>query len=507
MGRRAPRPRVTPVSNSTRSTLDSLQWHSSHTLLPDALYTPLNPDPVVEPELIAVSPEVATLLGLDGITRNDETLRDVVAGALVPAGSDPCALAYAGHQFGSYVAQLGDGRACLLGDVEGADGCSWDMQLKGSGPTPYSRGFDGRAVLRSTIREYLAGEAMAGLAIPSTRALAIVHSPLPVFREDVETAAVLLRVARTHLRFGTFQYLAAREDRDALAALADFTIARLMPDVAEGDYEGMLRFATQRTAELLAAWQSEGFAHGVMNTDNMSIIGDTIDYGPYAFLDHFDPAFSPNTTDVGGRYAFGRQPTVALWNLARLADALSAILDRERGQAVIDGYAEAFNTALTDRMRAKLGLDVGDDSEATRATDEELVTSLLDALSTTRANYATFFRRLSELEIGDRESLDRVCAVAQDEGPLRNWLPRYVDRLELRTQAECRSRMQAKNPLYVLKNWIAQHVIERATAGDYEPIDQFRAALADPYTQHEGLEGFSVLDPQPVTNMRLGCSS
>ncbi len=466
------------------------------------------PQPVPDPRLAAVSCDAFALIGVVDATLDDEALRDVTAGAVLPVGSSPCALGYAGHQFGSYVAQLGDGRACLLGDVgaeaDQSDGLRWEIQLKGSGPTAYSRGFDGRAVLRSSVREYLASEAMAGLGIATTRALSLVVSPLNVYREDVEPAAVLMRMARSHIRFGSFQYLAqfggagARAD---LECLAESVIERSMDHLDSGDYGGLLACCVERTAALLAAWQCEGFAHGVMNTDNMSIDGDTIDYGPYAFIDTFDPTFTPNTTDVGGRYAFGRQPSVALWNLGRLAEALVPILDREQAQAAVDRYAEQFNDAFSARMRRKLGLDDAEPS------DEELITDLLATLASGRGDYAAFFRRLCDYDPSDASSRTTLCATLADPRLLDSWLARYDDRLTREGARERSARMRRANPLYVLKNWVAQYAIERVEAGDDAELERLRVAFSDPYCAYDGLERFSVLADRPHSDTKLGCSS
>ena len=317
--------------------LDELRFDNTYARLPPAFYSKLAPTPLAEPHLVSFNPAAAALVGLDPSEAERPEFVEAFGGKSLPRGAEPLAMLYAGHQFGIYVPQLGDGRALLLGEVRGPGGDKWDLHLKGSGPTPYSRGFDGRAVLRSTVREYLCGEAMHGLGVPTTRALCIVGSSEPVVRERVERAAALVRLSPSHVRFGTFEVFQRRGQHAHVRQLADYVIGQHFPELS-GLPDRFARFLSEvvaRTARLVAMWQAHGFAHGVLNTDNMSVLGLTLDYGPFGFIDDFDPGYVCNHSDYAGRYAFDQQPAVGLWNLTRLADSLSSLLTPEQTEAAL----------------------------------------------------------------------------------------------------------------------------------------------------------------------------
>ncbi|HEU5219101.1 MAG TPA: YdiU family protein, partial [Gemmatimonadales bacterium] len=385
--------------------LSDLPFDNSYARLPPAFYEVVDPTPLPDPYLVAFNPDAAALLDLDPAVVEDPELPLYLSGSKRIPGSEPIAEAYAGHQFGVWVPQLGDGRAFLLGQVRsGPD--SWDVHLKGGGRNRYSRFGDGRAVLRSVIREYLASEAMHGLGIPTSRALCIAGSDLPVQRETVESAATLIRLAPTHVRFGTFELFASRGEPGRVRELADYVIAQHLPELT-GDPDRIRRLfgvATRRTAILMAQWIAAGFAHGVMNTDNMSILGFTLDYGPYGFLDDYDPDFICNHTDVDGRYGFGRQPGIGMWNCARLGEALlvadgGPVPERPGAPAVsevalaawqeeLESYWDAFTPEYARLMRAKLGLVTESD------TDPALLRDLFALLRDGHADYTGFFREL-----------------------------------------------------------------------------------------------------------------
>ncbi|TXT25901.1 MAG: hypothetical protein FD134_776 [Gallionellaceae bacterium] len=361
------------------ATLERLSFDNTFARLPDVFHTRLAPTPLPEPYLVSFNPDAATLIGLSTEESKRLDFPEYFSGNRLLPGSEPLAMLYAGHQFGYYVPQLGDGRAILLGEIRNGGEC-WDMQLKGAGQTPYSREGDGRAVLRSSIREYLCSEAMHGLGIPTTRALCIVGSDAPVYREKVETAAVLTRLAPSHVRFGSFEVFYYRRQDAHIATLADYVIARHFPHL-EGQADRHARFfgeVAARTARLMAHWQAVGFAHGVMNTDNMSILGLTFDYGPFGFMERYDPAFICNHSDTGGRYAFYQQPQIGQWNLAALAQALTPLVAADKLNEILDGYGQAYWAQLTALMRQKLGLLQSQEG------DIELAGALLDMMRAAR---------------------------------------------------------------------------------------------------------------------------
>lgn len=473
--------------------LDHLPFDNSYARLNPAFYEVVDPTPIPDPYLVAFNPDAAALIDLDPQEGGNPALLEYLGGARRFPGAEPIAQLYAGHQFGVWVPQLGDGRAILLGEVIGRGGGPWDLHLKGAGQTRFSRHGDGRSVLRSAVREYLASEALAGLGIPTTRALAIVGSNLPVYRERPETAATLLRMAPSHVRFGTFQLFASRGEEERVRELADYVLERHFPELA-GTPERHRRFygeVCRRTARLMARWMAVGFAHGVMNSDNMSILGLTLDFGPFGFLDDYDSGFICNHTDTSGRYAFDQQPMIGMWNCARLGEALFSILPLQEAQAELDTYWKAFGSEYARLMRAKLGL------RTEQADDGVLLRDLLTLLQADRADFTGFFRRLSSLA-----TLGRSEAWSA-------WSARYTTRLSTEgTDAGERGRVMATvNPKFVLRNWIAQEAIERAEAGDFKLIEELRLLFSTPFEEHPGMERFAEPPGPGARHLEVSCSS
>ncbi len=474
--------------------------------LPEAFYERVRPTPLPDPYLVSVSPGAAALLGWSPEAARDPRFVAWAAGNEVPAGSDPLAMAYAGHQFGVFVPQLGDGRAIVLGDVVTPEGGRWEVQLKGSGLTRWSRFGDGRAVLRSTIREYLCSEAMAGLGIPTTRALAVVGSDATVMREEPETAAVLVRLAPTHVRFGSFEYFAARQRTAEVRQLADWVIAEFFPHLAgrEDRHAAWLREVTERTARLVAMWMAAGWAHGVMNTDNMSILGLTLDFGPFGFQDGYEAGFVCNHSDHAGRYAWDQQPGVGLWNLTRLAEALLSLVSEAEALAALDAYQPAFQAEYLGRMRAKLGLREARDEDAGLAWD------LLQVMQQGGADYTRFFRGLADFDSSPGAGpagLHRECGAA---GALDAWAARYAERLraEASIDAERRPRMNRVNPAYVLRNYLAEKAIRLAREErDYTEVDRLCDLLSDPFVERPDLAAYAAAPPEWGRALVVSCSS
>ena len=486
-------------------TLDSLAFDNTYARLDPPFHARLEPTPLPDPYLVAFNADAAALIDLDPAEAARPDFLAVIAGNRLPAGAEPCAALYAGHQFGQYVPQLGDGRAILLGEVVNARGERWDLQLKGAGRTPWSRFGDGRAVLRSTIREYLCSEAMHALGIPTTRALAIAGSDHPVLRETPETAAVLLRLAPTHVRFGSFEVFFYRNQHEHLRTLADYVIGLHYPELA-GDPDQDFRFleaVAERTGRLIAQWQAAGFAHGVMNTDNMSVLGLTLDYGPFGFMEAYDPGFVCNHSDDFGRYAFDQQPHVGLWNVACLAQALTPLLPRERCEEAIAAYEPAFVDEYSRRMRAKLGLT--DDREG----DAALVTDLLALLAGNRVDYTNFFRDLAGVTVqpgSEAALMERFTG----RSAFAAWLERWRGRLAAEGSAdnERAARMNRANPRYVLRNWLAHEAIRKAAdERDYAEIERLRGLLARPFDEQPGMEAYAAPAPEWAAGLAVSCSS
>ena len=498
------------------SPLAELAWDNAFGRLPGHFYTRLGPTPLPDPYFVAASPDAAGLLGLDPAALRSPEAVLPLAGSAVFAGADPLAAVYSGHQFGVYVPQLGDGRAHLLGGVRGADGRLWELQLKGSGKTPYSRMGDGRAVLRSSIREFLCSEAMHGLGIPTTRALSVTGSDQPVFRETVETAAVVTRMAPSFVRFGSFEFFYWRGEHEALRQLADYVIDAFFPQCRQaGDgpapYLALLREVARRTARLIARWQGVGFCHGVMNSDNMSILGLTIDYGPFGFIDGFDAGHICNHSDEHGRYAYGQQPAVAHWNLYCLGQALIPLtLDVEATQAALDTYKDEYARAIDEVMRAKLGL------AAAEPGDEALIEQLIGVLHANRVDWTLFWRRLASLRLDAASAADdaEVRDLFIDRAAFDAWAADYRARLrrESSVDAERVKRMNGVNPKYVLRNHLAEIAIRKARGDGGEPrdfseVERLLRLLARPYDDQPEFDDYAQAPPEWAAGLALSCSS
>jgi uncharacterized protein YdiU (UPF0061 family) len=465
---------------------DLIAFDNSYARLPDRFYTRLAPTPVAAPKLLRINERLAEALGIDPKALAAPDGVAALAGNRVPRGAEPLAMVYAGHQFGNWVPQLGDGRAILLGEVRGRDGLRYDIQLKGSGPTPYSRRGDGRAALGPVLREFIVSEAMASLGIPTTRTLAAVTTGEEILRQDgLQPGAVLTRVAKSHVRVGTFEYFANRGDADGVRILADYVIERLYPQAAKTDnpYRMLLDAVVTRTAELVARWQLVGFIHGVMNTDNTAIAGETIDYGPCAFMDAYDPATVFSSIDSGGRYAYGNQPGIAQWNLVRLAQALLPLLAADEKDAVaiareiLQSYAVRFTTAYHAGLIAKMGL------EAEREGDVALAEDLLARMTANHADFTLTFRYLADAIASGPEQDGPVRARFDDPASFDGWAATWRARLarESRDDAARRAAMRAVNPLFIPRNHRVEAALAAARNGDLSLFDELMSVLSKPF--------------------------
>ncbi len=463
---------------------DLFRFDNSYARLPERFFAKLPPTPVASPRLVRVNAALARDLGIDPAKLASPEGVRVLAGNTIADGSEPIATAYAGHQFGGFSPQLGDGRAILLGEVIGRDGVRRDIQLKGSGPTPFSRRGDGRAALGPVLREYILSEAFAALGIPTTRSLAAVLTGEAVARETYLPGAVLTRVAQSHIRVGTFQYFAAKGDFDGVKTLADHVIARHYPEAraAANPYRAMLDLVMARQAALISQWLLVGFIHGVMNTDNMSISGETIDYGPCAFMDGFDPGQVYSSIDEGGRYAYGNQPRIAQWNLARLAETLLPLLDADQdaalgqAQAAIDGFGGMFDKAYAAGFRRKLGL-MTDESG-----DLALGQGLLAAMAASKADFTLTFRRLCEAVAG-RDKETALRGQFADTAALDAWLASWRQRLARDGHDWSRSQamMRAANPAFIPRNHRVEAALAAALDSDFVPFETLLTVLAKPF--------------------------
>jgi serine/tyrosine/threonine adenylyltransferase len=491
----------------TAYTLETLPLDSRFGALPAKFYTRLAPEGLPSPRLVHASPSAAALLGLGEQALSDPNWAEYFAGNKLLPGSDPLAAVYSGHQFGIWAGQLGDGRAHLLGGVTVAEQ-HWELQLKGAGDTPYSRRADGRAVLRSSIREYLCSEAMAALGIPTTRALSLVTSSLPVRRETWEKAAVVCRMAPSFIRFGTFQHWAARNDVAAIKVLADHVIDHFRPetrDLPGNPYEHLLRDVTQRTAELMAHWMVVGFMHGVMNTDNMSILGLTLDYGPFGFMEAFNPDHICNHSDPQGRYSYANQPQIGQWNCYALASALSPLMaSEEEAMAVVQTtYPQAYAHCFEHLMRQKLGL------ERECPDDEALVAKLFQHLAANQLDYTLFFRRLCHVGRQPSAADERLADLYIDRANCAQWLARWRDRLGLEMLADeaRKTAMLAANPKFILRNWIAEQAIRKAESGDFSEVERVYDCLSNPFAEQPENEALAALPPDWASDLEVSCSS
>jgi len=486
--------------------LEHLNFENSYVTLPEVFFHRVKPTPFSAAQTISVNSDAAALLdlNLDQLTRAE--FPEYMCGNLPLPGSEPLAQLYAGHQFGHYVPQLGDGRAILLGEVRNARGEKWDLHLKGAGLTRYSRDGDGRAVLRSTIREYLCGEAFHGLGIPTTRSLCIIGGEETVYRETAERGAMLVRMAPSHVRFGTFEVFFYRKQHDLLKVLADYVIAEHFPDFIDSaeKYSQMLLEVAKRTGQMIAQWQAVGWAHGVMNTDNMSILGLTMDYGPYGFMDAFNPGFIPNHSDHQGRYSYQNQPDIGYWNIRALAQALSPLVDPAEIPKAPEMYESTMVNTYAELMRGKLGLQESHDG------DDRLTTNLLSLMQANQVDYTNFFRALGDFHQDDPEANTPIRDMFIDREGFDRWALKYQDRLlaEHSQDADRRTRMNQCNPKYVLRNYLVQVAIQLANdEHDYSEIDCLLQLLRDPFAEQPEMEAYAGLPPDWAKRISVSCSS
>ncbi|RLJ59304.1 uncharacterized protein YdiU (UPF0061 family) [Litoreibacter meonggei] len=455
------------------------KFDNSYARLPDRFYTKLNPSPVAAPALITLNDDLADQMGLDAEWLRSDAGLAMLAGNAMPDGADPLAQVYAGHQFGGWSPQLGDGRANVLGEVVGPDGARWDIQLKGSGPTPYSRMGDGRAGLGPVMREYIVSEAMHAFGVPTTRALAAVSTGERVQRETGLPGAILTRVARSHIRVGTFQYFAARQDEEAVEILLNHAIARHYPHLDQGDTLGFLNAVIEAQAELVAKWMGLGFIHGVMNTDNTHVGGLTIDYGPCAFMDAYHPATVFSSIDQQGRYVYQGQPEILVWNLAQLATSLLPLIDADRDEAIsaakeaLGTFGDFYTVAWKRIFFAKIGYSVGGDAQVAQVQD------LLTRMANNQADFTRVFRAMARGRAARDEFVD----------------PTSFDEWETEWGGGDAALMRAANPAIIPRNHRVEEAIQAGMQGDYAPFLRLNAALALPY---EDRAEFADLETAPT---------
>ena len=524
--------------------LDQLPLTNSFAGLGEDFYSLVQPTPFGRPaHLVHANAAVAELLHLDLADLEKPEFYQHLSGERVLTNGSPLAMLYAGHQFGHFVPQLGDGRAVMLGETTTPTGQKWELQLKGSGPTPYSRGSDGRAVLRSTIREYLCSEAMAGLGIPTTRALAMVRSDEEIYRELIEPGAMLTRVAPSHVRFGSFEVFFYRNQFEHIKTLADYVIEHHYPELAaaENPYKALFEEVVERTAKLIAQWQSVGFAHGVMNSDNMSILGLTIDYGPFGFLETYEPGFICNHSDHEGRYAFDQQPEIGLFNLSCLAQALLPLFGEDKKSSsqwalrAFGKYEGHYVRHYAELMRAKLGLNT------VEVEDQKLIEDLLELMANNKVDFTILFRRLCEFDscsvggahptkhnkTNDRHSGPEPesrnnkmdSRLRGNDGPrdlflnreaFDSWAKRYAQRLqeENSDDSERTARMKQVNPKYILRNYLAEQAIRKAEDDkDYSEVEVLFKLLQNPFDEHPEFDHYADHPPEWADQISVSCSS
>jgi uncharacterized protein YdiU (UPF0061 family) len=484
--------------------LIDLVFDNRYARLGDAFSTPVLPEPIEAPRLVVASPAAMALLDLDPAEADSEEFAQIFAGHKLWSAAEPRAMVYSGHQFGSYNPRLGDGRGLLLGEVVNAAGEHWDLHLKGAGQTPWSRMGDGRAVLRSSIREFLASEYLHALGIPTSRALCVTGSSTPVWREKRESAAMVLRLAQSHVRFGHFEYFYYTKQHEQLRQLAEHVLACHFPEcqAQPEPFAALFREVVERNAALIAQWQAYGFCHGVMNSDNMSILGITFDYGPYAFLDDFDANHICNHSDDSGRYSFSNQVPIAQWNLAALGQALTPLVEVEQLRASLELFLPLYQAHYLDLMRRRLGLSSAEDG------DEELIQQLLQLMQQSRSvDYSLFFRRLGEQ--APQAAVAELRDDFVDRAAFDAWASSYCARSarDGASQEDRRPRMHAVNPLYVLRNYLAQQAIEAAEAGDYAPVRELHAVLARPFAEQPGMARYAERPPEWGKHLEISCSS
>ncbi|QPJ66156.1 MAG: YdiU family protein [Candidatus Nitrohelix vancouverensis] len=465
-----------------------------------------SPDPVTDPYLVNFSPEGASLLGLTPDCVNDPDFVQIFSGNQELPGSRPLAMAYSGHQFGSYNPRLGDGRGLLLTEIDAGHG-SWDVYLKGCGPTRFSRGFDGRATLRSSIREYLAGEALHALGVPTTRALALIGIRDLIYRQRPELAAIVVRLSDSHIRFGSFEFFHYTNQPDKTTRLLDYTIEKQFSEFASlpDKYLLFFREVIKRTATMIALWQSVGFVHGVMNTDNMSITGATFDYGPFGFIDRFNPHFSPNSSDHNGRYAYGQQPEIGHWNLGKLGETLTHLIDPDDLESELKNYQPVYNQTLKELFGRKLGLQALDESFS------DLVGRMFNLLSKSQADFTNFFRLLAEYPEGSWQDLNNYF---DDKAALDEWLNLYkklIDR-EGEDFADRNQAMNQVNPRFILRNHLLERAISKALQqSDFSEVERLRLLCLNPFDNAPGdwdeTDIYFDDTPQSFVEWRLSCSA
>lgn len=500
-----------PDTGMLRHRTDTLPFDNAFAGLPAEFYTRLRPSPVREPYLVGASARAAALIGLDPAEFTQDRFVEAFAGNRILPGSIPLAAVYSGHQFGVWAGQLGDGRAILLGDLPASRSDDnpagrLELQLKGSGLTPYSRMGDGRAVLRSSIREFLCSEAMAALGIPTSRALCVVGTDMPVMRETPETGAVATRMAPTFVRFGSFEHWFYLDRKQELKTLADYAIDSFYPELREASnpYQALLSEVTRRTAELIAQWQAVGFMHGVMNTDNMSILGLTIDYGPFGFMEAFDAASICNHSDRQGRYAYHMQPRIGQWNCFALGQALLPLVGEvDDAQAALEVYRPAYEGKFDELLHAKLGL------KTVQADDGDLTDAMFSLMQANHVDFTLFFRRLGDLQL-DHPSADAALRdLFIDRPAFDAWAAQYRRRLRQENSIDAvrRAAMHAVNPKYVLRNYLAQVAIEKAQNKDFSEVDKLLGILEKPFDEQPEHETYAELPPDWASALEVSCSS
>ncbi|OYO28863.1 YdiU family protein [Janthinobacterium sp. PC23-8] len=483
----------------------TLPLNNGFAALPPAFYTRLMPTPLAAPYFVAASAPAASLIGLDPARLAEPDFVELLSGNAVAGQSQPLAAVYSGHQFGVWAGQLGDGRAILLGDIATPNG-AMELQLKGAGATPYSRMGDGRAVLRSSIREFLCSEAMAALGIPTSRALSIMGSPQGIMRETVETAAVVTRMAPSFIRFGSFEHWFSRKRPEELKILADYVIDHFYAELRAHDkpYQALLAEVCRRTAHMIAQWQSVGFMHGVMNTDNMSILGLTLDYGPFGFMEAFDAEHICNHTDSQGRYSYANQPQVGHWNCYALGQALLPLIGEvSLAQVALDSYEPAFAAKMNELLRAKLGL------RTEQSGDSQLFDAMFAVMQANHVDFTNFFRSLGNLQVAAPEHDTQLRDMFIDRPAFDGWAAQYRARLvaEQSDDLPRKLAMDQVNPKYVLRNYLAQVAIDKAQQQDYTEVAQLLAVLQKPFDEQPEHQHYAALPPDWASHLEVSCSS
>jgi uncharacterized protein YdiU (UPF0061 family) len=500
------------VGASKRIDNTNMTWINRFANLDPAFSAEVLPSPAHAPYWVAQNTALLHAYGLPQAWLNNPEALAVFSGNGLWEGMQPTASVYSGHQFGHWAGQLGDGRALSLGEFQTPQG-SYEIQLKGAGKTPFSRMGDGRAVLRSSIREYLCSEAMAGLGIPTTRALSLIGSPLPVLREELETAAIVTRVAPSFIRFGHFEHFANQADStDALKQLADFTLTHYFDELEHSlgnPYADLLLQVSLRTASLLAQWQAVGFCHGVMNTDNMSVLGLTLDYGPFQFLDGFHPQHICNHSDHQGRYAYDKQPQIAYWNLFCLGQALMPLIeDQALAMKALEPYKEAFTTHWTEDFSSKLGLSNLTDEHA--KTNMGLIQELLKLMGSERTDFTLLWRRLSHAAPHSESTAPEWQAVQDlflDRASFKAWQAQYQSQLQIQNDSSAVSRMLGVNPKYVLRNHLVEVAIQKSKQGDHSEVDTLFNLLKSPFDEQPEFDRYADLPPAWASDIEISCSS